>query len=85
MKEKKPKSSTKYICVSCEVYDSLELLALRKTEVWLEFNDLDGNVIRERHTIEDLITKEKEEYLISTSGLRLRLDKILNINEIAGI
>lgn len=70
----------KYICVGCNLYDRLELLAMRKTEVDLIFEDDNNQRVTQTHVIVDLQTKNKEEFLITATGLRLRLDKVLNLD-----
>jgi transcriptional antiterminator Rof (Rho-off) len=74
------KERSKYICIGCDLYDRLELLAMRATSVELIYKDEKNQLVKAYHTIKDLETKNKEEFLITKSGLRLRLDKVLNLD-----
>ncbi len=70
----------KYRCVSCDFYDQLEQYATRNTKLFLSYLASDATeqlqaVIR----IATLETKNKEEYMITKSGLRLRLDRIISL------
>lgn len=73
--------STDYIPIACHFYDELESVAVKRvlnTIVYLE----DG----QEKTIEDYIidfkNKNKEEFAILKSGLQIRLDKIVKINDL---
>ena len=69
-----------YKTVSCQFYDELEELAVKKIKSKIFYMDNEN----EKY-IEDLIvdfkTKNKEEFLILNSGTQIRLDKIIKINE----
>ena len=69
-----------YKTVSCQFYDELEALEVKKIKSRIFYMDNEN----EKY-IEDLIvdfkTKNKEEFLILNNGTQIRLDKILKINE----
>ena len=73
--------NNKYIPIACHFYDELESIAVKKIKSKILYKDIDK--IEE---IEDFIvnfkTKNKEEFLILSSGLEIRLDKVIKINEI---
>lgn len=71
----------KYQVISCYFYDELESLAVKKVVskiVYLE----NGNKIIIEDLIVDFKTKNKEEFLILKNKTQIRLDKIININNI---
>jgi len=74
------KKISKYISIGCDLYDRLELLAMRSTKVVLIYKDEKGELIKEEHIIKELETKNKEEFLSTNSGLKLRLDKVMNLD-----
>ena len=69
-----------YKTVSCQFYDELEALVVKKIKSKIFYMDNEN----EKY-IEDLIvdfkTKNKEEFLILNNGTQIRLDKIIKINE----
>ena len=67
----------KYTPISCELYDELELAALRKTAVTLALADgvIDHVIIKNLET-----RKDDGEYMITESGLEIRLDEIISFN-----
>ena len=70
-----------YKTVSCQFYDELEALAVKKIKSKIIYMDNENE-----KSIEDIIvdfrTKNKEEFLILSDGTQIRLDKIIRINEI---
>lgn len=70
-----------YKTVSCQFYDELEALAVKKIKSKIFYMDNENE-----KSIEDIIvdfrTKNKEEFLILNDGTQIRLDKIIKINEI---
>ena len=70
-----------YKTVSCQFYDELEALAVKKIKSTIFYMDNENE-----KSIEDIIvdfkTKNKEEFLILSNGTQIRLDKIIKINEI---
>jgi Rho-binding antiterminator len=71
-----------YKPIACGLYDELELRALRKQKVTLTF--LNDN--SESETIEcviaDLFLKDKTEFLKTTEGKIIRLDDIVELDNI---
>lgn len=74
--------NTKYKPVACHFYDELESAAVKRSLNKIIFIN-DEN---KEETIEDLIidfkTLNKEEFALLKSGLKIRLDKIINFNEL---
>lgn len=72
-----------YKRVGCDFYDQLESYATLKKKIAIQYIDSSSsNSVYEEITIKTLETKNKEEFLISTSGLRIRLDKIISLNDL---
>lgn len=71
-----------YEPVACHFYDELESAAVKRKVNTIIFINKQGN----KETIKDLIvdfkTFEKQEFAILKSGLKIRLDKIINFNEL---
>jgi Rho-binding antiterminator len=72
----------KYQPISCDFYDELELLAIRKTVAKIIIRN-DANEIEEiQNSIKTLYTKNKEEFLVLDNGKEIRLDKLVSVNGI---
>lgn len=67
-----------YKPISCHLYDKYEELAVKKIKVKIIYIDNE-----EKKEIEDYIvnfkTKNKEEFMILSSNIEIRLDKILDL------
>ena len=70
-----------YKTVSCQFYDEIEALAVKKIKSLILYMDNENEKSVEG-IIVDFKTKNKEEFLILSDGTQIRLDKILKINEI---
>ena len=73
-----------YKTVSCQFYDELEALAVKKTYSRILYMDNENEMYLEDFIV-DFKTKNKEEFLILSDGTQIRLDKIIKINEISPI
>lgn len=72
-----------YKKVSCDLYDRLESYAIQQKSILIHYFDPAGfGVIEDEIIIKTLETKNKEEFLVAASGLRLRLDKIVSLTEV---
>jgi len=68
-----------YTPVSCDYYDELEALATRHKPVEIIFINNGGkSVIRAQ--IANLYTRDKMEYLVTDSGLEIRLDQLVQVD-----
>ena len=78
-KPKPPSMNDTYKPVACAFYDQLEHLAMKQQIILIEYTDHLGE-----HSspviIKDFITRKKEEFLITTSHIEIRLDKITRVN-----
>ena len=74
-------SEEPYEPVSCDYHDELELAAMHKEDVELEF-DLAGVAQRERGTVADVYTADGAEYVkfVGAAGaIDIRLDHIISM------
>ena len=69
-----------YKRVSCDLYDRLESYAAFKKKVNIRYFENETE-IHEEIEIKTLQTQNKAEYLLSQSGKRIRLDKIISIQQ----
>lgn len=70
-----------YKPISCSVYDQLEALAVQRREVTLQFTDASGAEQLLTTGIKDLQTRDSVEYLITSSGIEIRLDRLHFVNQ----
>jgi Rho-binding antiterminator len=71
-----------YKPIACGLYDELELRALRKQKITLKYlNDKNETEIIEC-IIADLFSKDKTEFLKTTEGKIIRLDDIVELENI---
>ncbi|RHX79518.1 Rho-binding antiterminator [Leptospira yasudae] len=70
-----------YVPVSCDLYDRLEEIVLRKIRVSLELSEEGaGTTSTQKQRIFDLVSMNREEFAVLENGEKIRLDKILKIN-----
>jgi transcriptional antiterminator Rof (Rho-off) len=72
----------KYIPISCESYDQLEELAVKKTCCNISYFDKNNIELTMKSQIINFITKDKEEFLVLEKGTKIRLDKVISVNGI---
>ncbi|HRI48234.1 MAG TPA: hypothetical protein PK559_14095, partial [Ignavibacteriaceae bacterium] len=74
------KVNEKYIPIACGTYDLIEQLIIKKTSFSLEYyNDEHEEIISEAVAV-DVFSNDGAEFLKLESGLILRLDKIISID-----
>jgi Rho-binding antiterminator len=71
-----------YKPIACGLYDELELRALRKQKVTLTFLNHNGETEIIECVIADLFSKDKTEFLKTTEGKIIRLDDIVELDNI---
>ena len=77
MKNIHPKSS--YKPIACSFHDLILHHATLQDELELSYYENEKTAV-ENCRIMDVITKESEEFLITSSAKRIRLDQIISIN-----
>lgn len=71
-----------YTPIACGLYDELELRALRKRKVTLSYRD-DNKIVKSiACVITDLFSKDKIEYLKTDGGILIRLDDLVEVDNI---
>lgn len=70
-----------YEPVTCQFYDQLEELAVKKVRSKITYLEDEKEKMIEANII-DFKTFNKEEFLILDNGLEIRLDMIVQINDI---
>jgi transcriptional antiterminator Rof (Rho-off) len=73
---------TQYKSISCDLYDHLEIWAMRKEEVLISFINESNTDQQLKSIISDLITLNSEEFIITQENLKIRLDRIIQINDL---
>ena len=70
-----------YIPISCAFYDELEAAAVKKVNSIIVYEEN----LEEKSTTDliiDFKTKDKQEFVLLKSGLKIRLDKIISFNNL---
>ncbi|MDN5203014.1 hypothetical protein QQ008_16610 [Fulvivirgaceae bacterium BMA10] len=72
---------TKYQPIDCNYYDRLEAWSTRNEMVKILFWE-DGKQKEIEAIIQNIYTKNKEEFLVLNNGLEIRLDHLIAVNGI---
>ena len=73
-----------YVPISCSYYDRLEAWAVRHERVHIQYRQAGhADDLRLDGIITDLFSRDGAEYLKVNSGLVIRLDNIVSVNDIA--
>ncbi len=75
-----PKSD--YQCVDCAFYDQLEIYAMHRKTLIIRYITVDGIVQTSTTQIKDLQTRNKAEFIITSTAEWIRLDRIEKIEEL---
>ncbi len=71
-----------YAPIDCGLYDHLEVFAIHRKPIAIEYNELADVVKLDGVVIETTIIKDGEEFLKLASGEEVRLDKLLVVDGI---
>ena len=71
-----------YKNIACHLYDELELKAVEGKQVKISYIDSNGSQKELSTKINTLETVQKEEFLVTNEGLRIRLDKLIKIDQV---
>ena len=69
-----------YHPISCDFYDELEAFSILKKEVEIFYEDESGKSISTFGRIKDLYAKDKTEYLLLDTGIEIRLDTLIRVD-----
>lgn len=72
-----------YTPPSCSFYDHLEVKSMRRTASELVYLDEHGQEVTAEATIADIFSKDGADWARLTSGMVLRLDRILSIDGVS--
>ncbi|NJL76766.1 MAG: hypothetical protein HC892_18850 [Saprospiraceae bacterium] len=70
-----------YQPINCDFYDTLEEYATLKKLGSIRFYDAHAQVQEVRTRIQNLFTKDKEEFMELESGITIRLDQLIALDE----
>lgn len=70
----------KYQPINCSYYDELEAIATLRKKVEVEYYDQNKPLIVKNVGIKTLFTKEKEEFVVLSNGLIIRLDQLIQVD-----
>ncbi len=70
-----------YKRIPCGVYDQFELKAMRRSLVHIRYRDEASNHFEIDDTIMDLKSIDKVEYVLLKSGISIRLDWVLQLDD----
>ena len=70
-----------YKPINCGLYDYIESAIIKKEKVDLEYYNETSEVIKTKELLTDVYSKDKVEYLKTYSGLIIRLDRLIKIDD----
>lgn len=70
----------KYSPISCDFYDKIELLALRKSTCKVIFRNANDEEEMIEGVINNVFAKNKKEFLDMGGDIKIRLDRLVSIN-----
>jgi len=73
---------TTYLPIDCHFYDELESAAVKKVHSNIIYFDEENKEQKCEGLVVDFIHINKAEYLVLKDGFKLRLDKIIQFNDI---
>lgn len=68
-----------YQPISCDFHSELELFALRQQPVEIRYTTIAGNEAIISAPIQDLYTRNGEEFLLLPDGSEIRLDQLVSV------
>lgn len=69
-----------YQPISCDFHDHLEATATRRSTARIVYTDVDGRLREVDASIDDLASRDGEEFMRLQSGLSIRLDRIVSVD-----
>ena len=72
--------SAKYQPINCHFYDELELLAIRQKPCLIVYKNENSQEVSRTDIILDFKIIDKAEYMILKSGEKIRLDRIIKVD-----
>ena len=69
---------TDYHPINCSYYDELEAIATLKKVVTIVYRDEQGEEVNATTSINNLFTRDKEEFIVLGNGIQFRLDRLVS-------
>lgn len=69
-----------YQPINCDFYDELEARATLRRSCHIEFRDVSGQNQSIEAVIKDLYIRSKVEYMLLSTGLEIRLDRLVSVD-----
>lgn len=69
-----------YRPISCDYYDELTLFAMQRKSVCIVYKNTNDSEEKIEAILKDIVTREKEEFLILNDSREIRLDKIISVD-----
>ncbi|MEQ8704398.1 MAG: hypothetical protein RIC19_10785 [Phaeodactylibacter sp.] len=69
-----------YQTISCDFYDELEARATLRRSCRIVFRDASGQDQSVEALIKDLYIRSKVEYMLLSTGLEIRLDRLVSVD-----
>jgi|JI10StandDraft_1071094.scaffolds.fasta_scaffold459322_3 Rho-binding antiterminator len=73
-----------YQPVDCDFTDDLEFVSIKKILIEVKYWNAEAKIAECQARIDDILTQNKEEFLIMSNGTKIRLDRIFEIGIIDG-
>ena len=73
-------NNNKYTPINCSYYDELEAIATLRKSVEITYYENEAPSTLENVQIKNLYTKNKEEFVVLSNGLTLRLDYLISVD-----
>jgi Rho-binding antiterminator len=77
-----PNMKTDYRPISCDIYDHIEIFAMRKKVVEIEYRDEADQVHQINTRILDTKVANKEEFIVLENGQYIRMDYLVRIEDV---
>ncbi|HMU43727.1 MAG TPA: hypothetical protein PKA80_10530 [Ignavibacteriaceae bacterium] len=74
--------NNEYNPIDCGLHDELEVRALRKQKIKLVYFNDKKQIETNECIINDVYSKDKTEFLVTDTGLTIRLDNLLEVDNI---
>lgn len=72
--------STPYHPIACDYHSELELWCLHKTRCTIVAHDEAGQTQTLQAVIRDIVTRDKQEFVLLDDGSAIRLDRLISVN-----
>ena len=78
----KHSKSNNYEPIACHLYDELESAAVTAKECVIQYKNSQQQMVEIEDRIADVIQENKQEFILLKSGVKIRLDQLIKINDV---